>query len=91
MSHVSVDVKLRQKWNNSRCQSEFKKPIKHCSCEEDYAWNLSRYACECDKDCEIGEYLKDCKCIKSFGNDLLVTCNEITKSAVINIINRTNH
>ena len=29
-------------------------------CEEDYAWNPSICACECDKDCEVGEYLKNC-------------------------------
>ena len=35
-----------------------KNPINHCVCEEDYDWNLSICACECDKDCKIGEYLK---------------------------------
>ena len=27
-----------------------KKPIRHCLCEEDYAWNPSTCTCDCDKD-----------------------------------------
>ena len=33
--------------------------MKHRACEEDYVWNPSTFNCEYDKDCEIGEYLKD--------------------------------
>ena len=29
---------------------------------KDYAWNPSLCACECDKDCEIDEYLKNYAC-----------------------------
>ena len=36
-----------------------KNPINHCVCEEDYDRNPSICACECDKDCKIGEYLQD--------------------------------
>ena len=53
----------KQNRNNDKCQCEFKKPIRHLACEEDYAWNPN--ACECDKDCEIGEYLKYSECVKS--------------------------
>lgn len=59
--NVNVDVNLmvennsRKKWNSDKCQ---KKSIRHCTWEEDYAWNPSICCCECDKDCEIGEYLK---------------------------------
>ena len=34
-----------------------KKAIKHHT-SKDYAWNSSLCACECDKDCNIGDYLK---------------------------------
>lgn len=41
------------------------------------AWNPNIYVYNCGKDCEIGEYLKDCTCIKSLVGDLVVTCDEI--------------
>ena len=36
-----------------------KKTIKHGVCAKVCAWNPSIRVCECDKDCEIGEYLKN--------------------------------
>ena len=41
--------------NNDKYQCEREKPIKHPVCEEDYAWNPTIHACECDKDYEICE------------------------------------
>ena len=37
-----------------------------------YVWNPRTCACECIKDCDIGEYLNDCTCMKCFGDDLHV-------------------
>ena len=52
----------RQEWNNDKRECDCKKPIKYCACEQDYARNpTSLCACECDKDCQIGEYLKECE------------------------------
>ena len=42
----------RQKWNNNKCQCEREKPIRHRAYEEDYVWNPSACAYECDKDCD---------------------------------------
>ena len=56
-------------------------------CEEDYPWNPSTYACECDKDCKICEYLEECECIKSFIDDATVTCDEIVDTAESVVIN----
>ena len=50
----------KQKWNNDKCQCKCKKTIKHRVCEEDQAYTRSICACKCYKDCDIGEYLKDC-------------------------------
>ena len=47
----------RQKQNNYKCLFGIKKSIKGSSCEADYIWNRSTCACDCDVDCEIGEYL----------------------------------
>ena len=33
--------------------------------------------CECDKDCEIGKYMKNWKCMKSLVDDLVVTRDKI--------------
>ena len=68
---------LRQKWNNVSVGVSVNKSIKHCKCEEDYGWNPSICAWEGDEDCEIGEYQKDCACIKSLVYDLIVTYDEI--------------
>ena len=42
-----------------KCRYEYKKPIRDRACEVDYVWNPTMYDCECDKDCEIDEYLKE--------------------------------
>ena len=48
---------------------------KYWVCKEDYVWNTCIGACECEKDLEIGGYLKDCTCKKSLIKDLLDTCD----------------
>lgn len=59
----------KQKWDKNgttvSVSVSVKKQYRHCSCE-DYAWNPSKCACDCDKNCENGEYLKECECIKSY-------------------------
>ena len=52
------------------------KPIKHRASQEGYIWNSSTCACEYEKDCEIGEYLKNYECKKNPGYDLVVTCDD---------------
>ena len=39
-------------------------------------------------DCEIGEYLKDCTCMKSLADDLVVTQDQIadTQESVVSIL-----
>lgn len=63
--------------NNDKCQCECKNPIKDYMCEKDYAYNPSICAYEYVKDHEIGEYLKNCLCMKSLVDDQVVTCDEI--------------
>ena len=42
-------------------------------CDEVYIWNLSNCTCECDKLCDIGQYLdyKNCVCKKSLVDKLV--------------------
>ena len=46
-------------------------------CDRGYAWNPSNCEYECDKSCDVGEYLdyQSCKCRKRLV-DKLVECNE---------------
>ena len=47
-------------------------------CEKGFIWNPSNCKCECDKSCDIGEYLdyKNCKCRKKAINKLTEECSE---------------
>ena len=61
-----------------------------CVCKEDlvnkmvydkgYIWNPSNWACECDKLCDIGQYLdyKNCVCRKSLVDKLVEECINVT-------------
>ena len=42
-------------------------------CGKGYIWNPSNCECECDKSCDVGEYLdyKSCKCRKKLADKLL--------------------
>ena len=44
-----------------------------------FIWNPSNYECECDKLCDIGEYLdyKNCKCRNGIAGKLVEECTKI--------------
>ena len=47
-------------------------------CDKRYAWNPSNCEYECDKSCDVGEYLdyENCKCRKRLVDKLVEECNE---------------
>ena len=47
-------------------------------CDKRFIWNPSNCECECDKSCDIGEYLdyKNCKCRKRIIDKLFEECSE---------------
>ena len=47
-------------------------------CDKGFIWNLSNCECECDKSCNIGEYLDylTCKCRKKLIDPLIEECTE---------------
>ena len=47
-------------------------------CDKEFICNHSNCECECDKSCDIGEYLdyKNCKCRKRILNKLIQECGE---------------
>ena len=59
-------------------------------CDKGYAWNPSNCEYECDKSCDVGEYLdhENCKCRKRLVDKLVEECSEnideakLTKTAL---------
>ena len=49
-----------------------------CVCDKGFIWNSSNCECECDKPCDIGEYLdyENCKCRKKLVDKLVEECTE---------------
>ena len=47
-------------------------------CDKGFNWNPSNCECECNKSCDIGEYLdyKNCKCKKRIIDELVEECSE---------------
>ena len=47
-------------------------------CDKGFIWNPSNCECECDKSCDIGEYLdyKNCKCRNKLIDKLVEECSE---------------
>ena len=47
-------------------------------CDKGFIWNPSNCECECDKSCDIGEYLdySNCKCRKKLIDPLIEECTE---------------
>ena len=83
MKHVSVYVDQircnnKQRWNNDKCRYKYKELIDKGVCDKGYAWNPSNCECECDKSCNLGEYLdyENCKCRKSLIDKLVDECDK---------------
>ena len=56
----------RQRWNKNKCRCESKELIDKGVRDKGFICNSSNCECECDKACDIGEYLdyENCKCRK---------------------------
>ena len=58
-------------------------------CNEGFIWNLVIVSkCECDKSCNIGEYLdySNCKCRKKLADKLIDECTEIIEEVKLSEI-----
>ena len=49
--------KSKQCWNEYKCRCEYKELIDKEICDKEFTWNPSNFEYECDKSCEIDEYL----------------------------------
>ena len=56
----------KQRQNNDKCRYECKELIDKGICDKGFIWDPINCECECDKSCDVGEYLdyKNCKCRK---------------------------
>ena len=54
-------------------------------CDKGYIWNPSNYDCECDKSCDVGEYLyyKNFRCRKKLADKRVEECTETVKEVKI--------
>ena len=54
-------------------------------CDRGYISNSSNCECECDKSCDVGEYLdyENCKCRKRLVDKLVDECTETVKQVKI--------
>ena len=68
-------------------------------CDKGFIWNPSNCECECDKSCDIGEYLdyKNCNCRKKIIDKLVEECsenidgNEILYNETLDIISSSDN
>ena len=65
-----------QRWNKNKCRYECKELSDKGVCGKGFIWNPSNRECECDKACDIGEYLdyEYCKCRKKLIDKLIAKC-----------------
>ena len=77
----------KQRWNKDKRRCECKELIKKGVCNKG-SKNSSNCECECNKSCDVGEYLdySDCKCKKKFADELIDECTEtIEETKLVNI------
>ena len=68
----------KQRWNKDKCMFKCKELIDKDVCDKGFIWNPSNCECECDKSCDIGEYLNysNCKCKKKLIDKLVEKCTD---------------
>ena len=71
----------KQRWNHDKCKELIDKGV----CNKGFIWNLSDFQCECDKSCDVGEYLdyENCKCRKKLVDKLVEECTETVEEVKI--------
>ena len=47
----------KQQWNNYKCRCEWKELFDNGRYDKGFIWNPGNCECECDKSCDLGEYL----------------------------------
>ena len=75
-ANVNLGLMFVIKNNVGRC--ECKELIDKGICDKGFIWNPSNCDCECDKVCDVSEYLDygNCKCRKKLVDELVDECTE---------------
>ena len=83
--------KQRRNKNKHRC--EFKELIDKEIWDKGFIWNPSSSECECDKVCEVGEYLdyKICKCRKKLVGECTETVEEVKLTKITHAENENSY
>ena len=68
----------KQHWNKDKWRCEYTELMDKGVCHKEFIWNPSNGDCECDKSCDVGEYLdyENCKCWKKLVDKLVEECSE---------------
>ena len=75
----------KQRWNEDKYMCECKEWIDEGVCDKGFIWNPSNCERECDKSCDIAEYLgySNCKCRKKLIDKLVEECIKSTDEVEI--------
>ena len=70
---------IRQRWNKDKCRFECKELIDRGRWDKGFIWSPSNCKCECDKPCDVSEYLyyENCKCRNKLFDKLVEECSKI--------------
>ena len=68
----------KKRWNNDKYRFECKELFDKGICDKGFIWNPSNCECECDKSCDVGEYVdyENCRCRKKIVDQLVEECTE---------------
>ena len=83
------DWNNKQRWHEDKYRGECKELIDKGVCDKKFIWNPRNCGCECDKSCDVGEYLdyEDCNCRKKLLDKLVEECNENAEEVKLAEIN----
>ena len=78
----------KQRWNKDKCRCECKELTDKGVRDKGFIFNPSNCESECDKSCNIGQYLdySDCRCKKKLIDPLIEKCSENdNETKIVNI------
>ena len=75
---IVLKCNSKQKWNHDEYQCECTELNDWGSCKNGYIWNPSTCDCECNKACNINDYLdiNNCSCEKRLIGKLDLACED---------------
>ena len=83
----------KQRWNDDKCRWERRELIDKRICNKGFIENPTNYECECDKSCDLDEYLdyENSKWRKKLFDKLIAECPENVEEAKLATITSVMH